>query len=358
MKKRQKKKFALIGIVLIILAFFLVPMFMTKPTLNESGFIVPSTGSLSGNSFFSSEKYINIRDMFAFDFVAQSSLQAIFYQKTFESDIYIKPKNFNVVMGINCDVGEATRYFICSDANLKSSCNTDMFDNLWLVEDTYNHLESQNFYIDDLEFHYSYICYDPQGDITGVDLGFEHSFLVDNKCVSELEANGRGIDYETEKFCLDALINIIEDETQEESELEKLRVACLSGDGSWTNEKCTYPPTSSTDEQDCEDDGKLWTGVSCIVKPTTDDSTRTTTTTTTTNDDEEVTDTTTTTKENSVLCKDYELLVDGLRCEFSFANVFTNEGFSQFYDDNQMPMIIGIAVILIVGTILIIGRKK
>jgi hypothetical protein len=126
------------------------------------------------------------------------------YKLTYKNPTTIKhPSGLNAYIstpkGNNCNKGEVVRYWFCDVAGDLSSCDTDMFDELWLIEKKdFDHPTFKNFYVFTKEFDYTYACYEPTGDL---ELG-ERSWLVENRCVSEKEANGQGTDFEFEKFCL------------------------------------------------------------------------------------------------------------------------------------------------------------
>ena len=268
--KEDKRKRNLIIGVIIILALLVFGLFLFRDTpLSEEQLVsFKATGQAFEDSFISTEDYLNQEGQF-FAFVDVPVTQVSKFTKTYESsNVHRSPASVSHYLsskkGEKCNVGEVIRYKFCqiSDSQVedfltgkriydKSNCNTDIFAQLWQVQDTNNdHPITKDYSIYTKEFYYTYSCYEP-GQMFADD--FEKSYLVNGKCVGSKDANGRGTDYGTEKYCLIALQqekdpNYVNPELEDEN-VQQLIQDCKDFGGNFNTAKltCEFAKRGCTD---------------------------------------------------------------------------------------------------------------
>lgn len=358
-RKKRNIKIAVFSIFLLILSgfgffFFMGSDIQSEDTLEKFN----AVGNIPVGDFFALESNIllNPTRMQEFNFVGPTSASAVLYSKMYDSPyIYKHSPGENVYMGARCEEGQLIKFTFCDSANDKSSCTTNMFDNLWQVHKSNNYPVARDFYIDDMEFYWSYSCY--KAYTTYADI--EKNYLYNGQCVGFDVSLGKGEKFDTQKYCLEALEEQEEAERiaqekaealrQEEIRIDNLEKQCEAkgGDFSRSKERCTIPEpkedtsnTGSTDKSGSTD--------------TTDNTDNTQTDST---DNTNTGGTTTTTKDDSIVsCKAYESVQDN-KCKFSFSKVFTTKGFSEYWDEEPFIVVFAGLVMLILVTIFVPKKK-
>lgn len=352
-KKRKRNIKIGIGIFLLVILGFGLFMFFgdnvqSEDTLEKFN----AVGSIPvSNSFIAlTDSIMNPEGQF-FTFVNVKNTQTAYFMKTTEQNyvFHHTPNQGAVYSGAKCKVGEVIRFKFCTDPNNKGSCFTDMFDELWQVHKSNDYPIFRDFYVNDMDFYYSYTCYEPLEMFPDT---FERRYLYNNKCVSYDESQGKGTDYEFENFCLEALQEQQEAERiaqekaealrQEKLRLDNLEDQCQDKGGTFTRstEKCVIPTTTTTTP---------------TTQPTTEpNNTRDTTTTPT--DNTQTTTTTTTSNTGSIVsCKTYEKVEDN-KCSFSISKVFSSKGFSAYW--NEEPLIVVFAGLVLLILVIVFVPKK
>ncbi len=361
-KKRKKN-------IKILLFSILTIFFVSFGFMFFTGDKIPSEDTLTkfsavgtipvGDSFIGlTNKIMNPKGQF-FSFVDYSSnLAPISFQKIRESPhVYAKTPNLDWKVGSECRVGEVIVFKYCSNPNDRSTCTQNIFDEVWQVHRTGDYPNFKDFYTNDMNFYFAYVCYDPKMSFPD---NFERKYLFNNACVNYKESNGRGTEYSTEKFCLDALQKIqekerieqqkLEAERQEKLRLDNLERQCRDNGGSFdrNRERCNYPTQtpspspspSPSPEPNPEPDYNEDTNV--------DD--------TNYNDESTNTDSSNNTNDSKVTCKAYEVKEND-SCSFSFKKIFTTNGFVEYWNENPLYVIFAIIMILIL-LVLFIPTKK
>lgn len=218
-RTRKKIRNIAIAVFAVFIVFVAAMMFIpNKIVISENDTFLEVAGNIPihGQSFSAFSPVLNPSFGQSYTFVDVKASDASSFTKKLEaSGIFYKPKGVQVITGNRCEVGDLVRFVICDNQNSKASCTTDMFTEMWQIQSTSDYLNTKDFYVHDLELYYTYSCY--KADEIYAD-DFERSFLYEGKCQSRADTNGRGKDYGTEKFCLEALAEIEEAQIQEEEE--------------------------------------------------------------------------------------------------------------------------------------------
>jgi len=350
-RKRFWKIFASVFIVLLLVGgFFIYPNFNQKMAITEDelSFYEDRKSEIPTFDFIGFNNYINSEKSQVLDFITTPSALAFQYTKLYDaSGTFLKPKGMNVVMGAQCNNGDYIRYMICSGTS-KSTCTQDMFANLWQVAYAGNYLESSKYYINDLEFRWSYTCY--KAIVTAVPTEL-YLYLDGNKCVQKAQASTSAIKYTTESACTTALKELLAKQQAQldlQKQIEAERVVCTNNGGTFkeSTRSCAMPqvtiqptlPSSNTQT---------------TTTPTTTTNTNVSTTTTTPSSNNQTT-TTQTEEEIKLNCKAYEN-VENSKCSFSTSKLFSDQGLKEFYTEN--PLAIIFAVIIVIGGIFLVVRK-
>lgn len=317
-----------------------------------------AVGNIPVGDFFAlSSNILNPNKVQEFNFIGPTSSQAYLYSKMYDSPyIYKHSPGQNYYMGSRCTEGQLILFTFCDSSNDKSTCKTNMFDNLWQVHSRNNYPIAKDFYIDDMDFYWSYSCYKAYTTYSDI----EKNYLYNGQCVGYDVSLGKGEKFETQKYCLSALEDQKEEEriAQEKAEAERqeqIRIAnlekqCKSQGGTFkvSTEKCTLPtpktpttPTDNTDTTNVDD-------TSTVSEPdNTDDTTSDSTTDTNTDS----------TKDSTPSCNAYEINENG-DCSFSFSKIFTTKGFVAYWDENPLAIVLTGIIILIVLVLVIPNPKK
>lgn len=389
-KKLIKYSVSLLVLILVVLGGIFYPNFTQKQTVNEDMFFLTDKGNIPTGDFTGFGSYLNNEmKLQPLDFVSgtSSKLAPLSYKKLYDAPgTYFKPKDYNVVMGAKCSEGDLIRYMICDGVD-KSTCKTDMFIELWQVQKPGNYLESTKFYIDDLEFRWSYTCYQALASYVPVE---ENSYLDGLKCVKKSSASSTAKNYETEKLCLDALSDKIAQQKAEEQlkqEIANERLTCVNNGGTYfeSSRNCEYPKKDTSsgsgstttpnqpvctqvittaydpDSMDCRTFSTPcnvpsgWKTISScdelIQEDTSNQNTNDMSGSDTTTDTNTNTDTKT---QENVVCKPYESLENGMFCKFSVNKLFSDQAFGAYYKEN--PATVVIAIIMIGLSVFMLAR--
>lgn len=320
-----------------------------------------ATGTL--NTPYSLIGYVKNEDsgnFFSFvDF--SSSLAPLSFEKTRDSPyVYHKPKNLDWKIGGACNVGEAIVFKECSDPNDKSSCERNLYDEVWQVHSTGDYPNVNDYYTGDMEFYFAYSCYDPKMSFADT---FERKYLYNGQCVGYQDSDGRGEEYSTEKYCLDAL----EDQREEQQEQEKARQEELrldnleeqcednGGDFNRNRERCTYPePEEDDSSNDNTNDDSTNTDDTNTDSGTDEgnlDSGDTSTDDTSTDSGDSTTDDSTNTggssDGDSLTCSAYEDQKEG-ECKFSVSKLFSDNGIKDYWEDKPLNIVGAVFLVLVI----------
>ncbi len=374
--KRKKIERTVLGLFIIALVVG-VFMFFTKgsqvATEESLPYLIDKDYVSNTELFvFTGKQILNPRGLFGLNFVDVDNVQTNFYFETYDNPkVYHHVPFSDVEAGGQCKTGEVIRFKFCSSNSKKGSCIADIFDQLWQVHYKGNYLNwqdfgSDNYPINSLDFYYSYTCYEPLQIFPDT---FERKYLYNGECLNFEESGGNGVDYGTERYCLEAKQGELTQETRDvssssssqsdEQVFDDERRICEDNGGQWNSDSlsCKYGQENS---ELCEENGGAWdysrsrceyqvTPQDQIVSDRDDESTITSLVA-----DEELDDTTPV-KES--FCRAYEEQVGTFNCDFSFKNLLSNQGISDYFEDNT-PQVLVVFFMLVIMVIYIGGRRK